>query len=80
MSATSRAVLDQALRLSEEERAEIAGELIASLDGPPDEDVERAWEEEISRRLEQVDRGEVVPEPWETVRDRIAAALRAKRG
>jgi putative addiction module component (TIGR02574 family) len=80
MSSTSRAVLDQALRLSDAERAEIARELIASLDGPPDDHVEQAWAHEVARRLGQIDRGEVVPEDWETVRDRIAAELRSKRG
>lgn len=80
MSSGSRAVLDQALQLSDYERAEIAQELIASLDGPPDHDVEQAWADEIARRLDEVDRGEAVLEDWETVRDRITAALHAKRG
>lgn len=80
MSSGSRTVLDQALQLSDYERAEIAQELIASLDGPPDHDVEQAWADEIARRLDEVDRGEAVLEDWETVRDRITAALHAKRG
>ena len=36
MSERATAVLTEALKLSEEERAEVADQLYASLDGPPD--------------------------------------------
>ena len=49
----------QAARLSDPERAELALSLIESLDGPADPDVEEAWRLEIERRLGQIDRGEV---------------------
>ena len=48
-----------ASRLSDEERAELALALIESLDGPADPEVEEAWRVEIERRLGQIDRGGV---------------------
>ena len=47
----------KALELSEPERAELAHELVASLDGEPETGVEQAWEAEILRRLDELDRG-----------------------
>ncbi len=72
-------MLAQALRLPPEERADVAKSLIASLDDPADEDVEAAWLAEVERRLQDVDRGTAKFEPWEVVRARLAARLRANR-
>lgn len=47
----------EALNLSETERAELAYNLDVSLDGPPDADVEKAWDTEILRRLSEIDAG-----------------------
>lgn len=47
----------EALNLSEPDRAELAQQLVASLDGPPDSDVEKSWDAEILRRLAQIDAG-----------------------
>ena len=47
----------EALNLSETERAELAYNLVVSLDGPPDADVEKAWDTEILRRLSEIDAG-----------------------
>jgi putative addiction module component (TIGR02574 family) len=47
----------EALNLSESDRAELAQQLVASLDGPPDSDVEKAWDAEILQRLAQIDAG-----------------------
>ena len=58
-----RAVLKQIHELlpalTEQERAQLAHELIVSLDGPEDEGVEAAWEAEIERRLDEVESGKV---------------------
>ena len=56
-SQTLEKVRTEALSLSEPERAELAQSLIASLDGPPDEGVERAWEVEVRRRLAEIESG-----------------------
>ena len=50
-------VRSEALNLSESERAELAHNLVASLDGPVDPDVEKAWDAEILRRLAEIDSG-----------------------
>lgn len=47
----------QLLTLSESERAELAHELIQSLDAPSDEGVDKASDAEIRRRLSQIDAG-----------------------
>ncbi len=50
-------VRSEALNLSETERAELAHDLVASLDGPADPDAASAWDAEILRRLAQIDSG-----------------------
>lgn len=50
----------EAMELSSHERAELAARLIASLDEEPADDpaeVERAWEEEIRRRVADLQSG-----------------------
>ena len=69
----------EASALSENERAELAGLLLESLEGEPDEDVEAAWAEEVERRVRQIDSGEVKTIPWEQVRANLRARLNAKR-
>ena len=64
-----------ALELPEPERAELASTLVASLDGPPDPDAERLWNEEIFRRLEQIDRGDANFVTTEEVLARIRSRL-----
>jgi putative addiction module component (TIGR02574 family) len=58
MSGNAHAVLEQAKKLTAEERIELARELLASVDedeeaGTPEE-IEEAWDDEIRRRDEQV--------------------------
>ena len=65
------AVLADALKLDVEARAELAAELLASLDGPADPDAEAAWEAEIARRVAAIEAGTVKLEPWEDVKRRI---------
>ena len=48
----------EALTLSMPERAELAHDLLESLDAPADEGVESAWDEEIIRRIAQIDAGQ----------------------
>jgi putative addiction module component (TIGR02574 family) len=59
---------------SEEERAELAGSLIGSLDATVDE-AEAAWNQEIGRRIENLDSGKAKTIPWEEVRSRISSKL-----
>jgi putative addiction module component (TIGR02574 family) len=66
-----QAVLADALRLDLDARAELAAELLASLDGPADPDAEAAWAAEIERRVAAIDAGAVKLEPWKDVKHRI---------
>lgn len=71
MTKATEAVLANALRLGADERAELAAELMASLDGPADPDAEAAWAAEIKRRIDGIEEGTVALEPWEDVKRRI---------
>jgi putative addiction module component (TIGR02574 family) len=69
-------LLKKALALPPEARAALAGSLLESLDDEPcDESVEAAWNEEIKRRIEEIDSGKVQMIPYEEVRRRLAALL-----
>jgi putative addiction module component (TIGR02574 family) len=70
----AKQLLEQALRLSDEERAALAGELIQSLDSEVDADAEAAWSAEIRARLERVDAGTAKTISWAEARRRIHAA------
>jgi putative addiction module component (TIGR02574 family) len=73
---TARALVAQALRLSESERVRVAAELLESVEGPPDEVSDDEWLAEINRRADSVRRGESVGEPWSVVRDELLAELK----
>lgn len=80
---TSRAndLLREALTLPLDERADVAAELLASLDDAAAEhpaDVEAAWAAEIERRARRVLAGETTGVPWEDVRRRAEADLKTK--
>jgi putative addiction module component (TIGR02574 family) len=68
-------VRSEALSLSEAERAELACNLFASLDGPSDADAEHAWDAEIARRLAEIDSGTAVLLDRKELSDRIRARL-----
>jgi putative addiction module component (TIGR02574 family) len=70
-------LLREALALSDAERADLAVELLASLDSPADEpvEVEAAWAAEIAKRAGRVLKGESAGEAWSDVRQRIEARL-----
>lgn len=72
MTESARQLLANALRLDLDARAEIAAELLASLDGPGDPDAEAAWAAEIDRRVVAIESGASTLEPWEDVKRRIA--------
>jgi putative addiction module component (TIGR02574 family) len=81
MTARSQDLLREALALPPEERADVAAELLASLDEPAPADeaaVQAAWAQEIERRARRALSGESKGEPWDGVRGRIARNL-AKR-
>jgi len=65
----------EVLSLSESERAELAHDLIQSLDAPRDNGVEDAWEREIFRRIGEIDAGHVELVERTEFRKRIRAKL-----
>lgn len=71
MSRPKASVLADALRLDDDARAELAAELLASLDGPADPEAEAAWDAEIQRRIEAIERGTIPLEPWDDLKRRI---------
>lgn len=50
-------LLSEALLLPEPERAQLARDLVTSLDGPSDTGVGDTWEQEILRRLAEIEAG-----------------------
>jgi putative addiction module component (TIGR02574 family) len=79
MTEKTTALLQQALTLSDRERAELASLLMDSRDATVDEDAESAWDREIAQRVAELDAGTAQTIPWEQVRDQIAAKLRDGR-
>ena len=54
------ALKSAALTLPERERAKLASDLMASLDGPAEHDAAAAWDIEICRRINEIESGEAV--------------------
>jgi putative addiction module component (TIGR02574 family) len=74
MSMDPSKLREEALRLPVEARAQLAAELLGSLDEDDDLDAaehEAAWSSEIAERLRQVEAGEVQAVPWSEARKRI---------
>jgi putative addiction module component (TIGR02574 family) len=80
MTVKAQRVLDAALRLPTRVRADIAGHLLQSLDGPSAAGTAEAWEREIERRVREIQTGEVALIPWSRarreLRQRVGAAKR----
>ena len=69
----SEELLNDAMRLPDEQRAALAAALIDSLDRDVDEAAEAAWSVEIARRLRDVENGHVKAIPWPQAHQLIAA-------
>lgn len=81
MSPRAQELLRQAMALPVKERADLAAELLASLDDAVAEDpaeVEAAWAAEIEHRARRVIAGETLGTPWEDVRRRAESDLRRR--
>ena len=79
MDATLKDLEEQALQLSPKERSELAHRLIVSLDGEPEDSPEviaQAWDEEIARRVAELDAGTAKLIPHEEVFAEIDGLLR----
>jgi putative addiction module component (TIGR02574 family) len=68
-------LLKKALALPPEARAALAGSLFESLDDAVDQSAEEEWNQEIARRIAELDSGKVKPIPWAEARRQILAIL-----
>jgi putative addiction module component (TIGR02574 family) len=68
---TVEGIIDEALKRPEKERTLIAERLISSLLTTTDKDFELAWQDEIEKRLQEIDSGIVRCIPWEDVREQL---------
>ena len=72
----------QALRLSPNERSELAHRLIVSLEGEPEDSPEaiaKAWDEEIARRVADMDAGRTKWIPADEVMTKLRAKIAAAK-
>ena len=76
MSRAVEELYEQAAHLSDDDRAELAGKLLESIEDPPDEGVEEAWAAEIERRMVEYRAGRVKTIPWSEVRAHLHRSSR----
>jgi putative addiction module component (TIGR02574 family) len=74
-----REILEAALRLDPTNRSAIASEILESLEGSAYGQLSPAWEEEIQRRLRDVEAGCTELIPAERVFAEVDAELQARR-
>jgi putative addiction module component (TIGR02574 family) len=72
MIANAQEILQTALQLPDNERADLAASLIESLDQTFDTDAQDAWAQEVSRRVAEIDSGAVATVSWNNARRIIA--------
>jgi hypothetical protein len=68
-------LLELALSLSVEEQEALADSLISNLGGKVDEAVLAAWDDEVEKRIIELDSGRAKSVPWADVRQRNLAKL-----
>jgi putative addiction module component (TIGR02574 family) len=78
MSPDVSELLKRALALPAEARAALAGSLLDSLDETLDASAEEEWNQEIARRIGELDSGKVKSVPWAEARRQVAAILNGR--
>jgi putative addiction module component (TIGR02574 family) len=68
MAAEVERVVEQALSLPGMERLSVARRILESIEPEAGEEVERAWEAEIIKRVEKIDSGAAKFRPWEEIK------------
>jgi putative addiction module component (TIGR02574 family) len=82
MTAALKDIEEQALHLSPKERGELIHRLIVSLESPSEDSPEaiaKAWDEEIARRVADMEAGKTVWIPEEEVFARLDAIIENAR-
>jgi len=75
MTEQASTLLQKALSLSVEERADLDCSLIDSLDATVDEGASVAWDKEIAQRACDLNSGQAKTVPWVDVRARLSSKL-----
>ncbi len=78
MSPETEQLLQKALSLPAEDRGALAASLLDSLDQLVDEDAEVAWQQEISRRMDEISSGKAKTIPWREVQRKSRTLLQGK--
>jgi putative addiction module component (TIGR02574 family) len=76
MTVEAKKVLEKALRLTRKQRAMIASEIIKSMEK---DEVEKAWQEEIERRIELYNKGLSKSVSWQEVSRKMARMIHDKQ-
>lgn len=71
MGENAEKLLKQALSLSQEDRASLAGALIESLHGEAQAGVDVGWDAIIAKRVRELETRAVATVPWSAVRERL---------
>jgi len=79
MTQRTRALLDRALKLPPDERAQLATELWDSLEAEDDSELSPQWAAEIDRRLERLASGKAKGRPADEVLAEIRRELKDRR-
>ncbi len=79
MTMQAQSLLREALTLEEQERADIAGALLESLEPETEADVETASRQEVAARVASSKAGSVETTPWEVIRGRFQTRLSERR-
>ena len=69
MTDKSIKLVEDALALSEEERAEVVEQLLNSFDTEDEEAIDEAWRAEVIRRSQEIESGSVEPLSWSEVKE-----------
>jgi putative addiction module component (TIGR02574 family) len=67
-------LLKRALALPPDERTALANTLLDSLEAA-DESIQVAWDEEVARRMKDLQAGKAVTVPWEQLHQELLAML-----
>jgi putative addiction module component (TIGR02574 family) len=78
VTTNAQKLFQQALTLPVNDRAELAAQLLASLDGDAEANVESAWAAEIERRAAEARQNPEDDEDWRTVLDEIQREVLAR--
>lgn len=70
MTETAQQVIDTALKLSQADRAQIAEQILRSLDPEPEAERDEAWLAELDRRSAELKNGDVAGYQWSELKQR----------